>query len=494
MQSAPGHTPPPEPPTPGRRLKPWHTLWILLLLGWTVSAADRAVTGPTVTWMIDNGVGFLADAKDPHALGGLIGGLFFAGYMLTQFPGGYLGDRYGHRTLIVVSLVWAGIATLLTGFIGGIVAFIVVRVVTGLGEGAYFSNDRTLITAATPERDRSLGMGVVITGLALGITIATVFTPYFIGFGKLLLPDVEAWRMTFWILGAATLVVGLALARWFRAHLSLPILARATLHLAGYSAVSLALVMAVYLLGERAGLSGLWIALLEVALAIGLVLFALARKGEELGPVLKNRDLFLIYLANIAILWNLWFFGFWSVSIVAGAAHSSFMNAALTAGFNAGAGILGFPAGGLLSDHAVRRGWGRKSMMLSFTAVQAVLTVAFAWYITVAAKPSLLVMGLLLFTASLFFNALQPIGHALTADIARPELRGSAFGMENLIGEMGAVLSPAIGGVLRDRTGDWTAAVWLDAAIVIAGLCLLIPVRAERGSAVAAGSHPTLTA
>jgi transposase-like protein len=35
--------------------------------------------------------------------------------------------------------------------------------------------------------------------------------------------------------------------------------------------------------------------------------------------------------------------------------------------------------------------------------------------------------------------------------------------------------------------------VWLDAAIVIAGLCLLIPVRAKRGSAVAAGSHATLT-
>lgn len=57
--------------------------------------------------------------------------------MLTQFPGGYLGDRYGHRTLIVVSLLWAGVCTLLTGFLGGLIAFIVVRVATGLGEGAF---------------------------------------------------------------------------------------------------------------------------------------------------------------------------------------------------------------------------------------------------------------------------------------------------------------------------------------------------------------------
>lgn len=460
-----------------RGWRSWHTLWVLLLLGWTVSAADRAVTGPVVTWMIDNGVGFLADAENPHALGGLVGGLFFAGYMLTQFPGGYLGDRYGHRTLIVVSLLWAGVATMLTGFVGGLLAFIVVRVVTGLGEGAFYSNDRTLITATTPERDRSLAMGVVITGLSLGITAAILLTPELVELGKLFLEDVEAWRMVFWVLGLATLVVALVVAWWFRAHLTLGRLGRATLHLSAYAGVSLALVMGVYWLGTSAGLSELWVALLEVALAVGLVLFALARKGTEIGPVLKNRDLFLLYICNIAILWNLWFFSFWSVSIVAGAANSSFMSAALTAGFNAGAGILGFPAGGWLSDHGLRRGWGRKPMMLTFTGIQAVLTVAFAWYLSAADKPSLWVMGVLLFTASLFFNALQPVGHALTAELAPAHLRGSAFGLENLIGETGAVLSPAISGVLRDSTGSWAAAVWMDAAIVVAGFCVLTQVR-----------------
>ncbi|NGO70362.1 MFS transporter [Streptomyces boncukensis] len=489
MASAPRDAPPGVPARPPGRWRPWHTLWLLLLLGWTVSAADRAVTGPVVTWMIDNGVGFLAEADRPHALGGLIGGLFFAGYMLTQFPGGYLGDRYGHRTLLVISLFWAGVATLLTGFTGGLVAFIAVRVVTGLGEGAFYSNDRTLITAVTPERHRSLGMGVVITGLSIGITLALVLTPHFIDVGKALLPDIEAWRMAFWILGAATLLVAAVLTVWFRAHLRLTVLCRAALHLGAYAAAALALVMAVYAVGDWAELSELWIALLEVALAVGLVLFALRRKGEELGPVLKNRDLFLLYLANIAILWNLWFFSFWSVSIVAGAAHSSFMNSALTAGFNAGAGILGFPVGGWLSDHGIRRGWGRKQMMLAFTGAQAVLTIAFAWYLAAAAAPSLWAMGALLFSASVFFNALQPVGHALTAELAPPGMRGSAFGMENLIGETGAVLSPAVSGVLRDGTGAWHAAVWLDAGLVVAGLLVLSRIRSP-GAAPAPGGTP----
>src|SRR3954447_20554246 len=328
----------------------YRTLWIFLLLGWTVSAADRALTGPVVTWMIDNKVGFLESSSNPHALGGLIGGLFFAGYMLTQFPGGWLGDRYGHRTIITISLIWAGLATMLSGVITGLVAFIAVRVFTGLGEGAFYSNDRSLIAEKTPRPKRSLGMGVVITGLSLGITIAIVFAPDMIDFGTSVFQKSDAWRMPFLILGACTLIVGIAVATYFRRQEpGLPYV-RATLHMLAYAAIGLAAVMAVYFVGDAAGLSDLWIAVLEVALALSLVIIVFARRSTDLRPVLHNRDLWLINLAFIAVLWNLWFFSFWSVSIVADAAHSSFGKSALIAAFNAGAGILGFPTGGWLSD------------------------------------------------------------------------------------------------------------------------------------------------
>src|SRR3954449_207079 len=184
----------------------YRTLWIFLLLGWTVSAADRALTGPVVTWMIDNKVGFLQSAENPHALGGLIGGLFFAGYMLTQWPGGCLGDRYGHRTIITISLIWAGIATLLSGILAGLVLFIGIRVLTGLGEGAFYSNDRSLIAEKTPVEKRSLGMGVVITGLAIGITAAILLTPHLIDLGASVFSAEGAWRMAFFVMGAGTLV------------------------------------------------------------------------------------------------------------------------------------------------------------------------------------------------------------------------------------------------------------------------------------------------
>ena len=464
----------------------YRTLWVFLLLGWTVSAADRALTGPVVTWMIENDVAFLKAAENPYALGGLIGGLFFAGYMLTQFPGGYLGDKYGHRTIIVVSLVWAGIATMLSGFITGLVAFIAVRVVTGLGEGAFYSNDRSLIAEQTPHEKRSLGMGVVITGLAFGITIATVFAPNMIAFGGDVFASDEAWRMPFLLLGAATLVVGFSCAAYFRRQQSgLPYL-RGTLHLMAFSAVGLAAVMAVYFIGDAAGLSDLWIAVLEVCLALTLVGFVFTRRNTDVGVVLKSRDLVLINIAFIAVLWNLWFFSFWSVSIVADAAGSSFGRSAMIAAFNAGAGILGFPVGGWLSDVAVRAGLGRKPLLIGFTSVQFVLTLIFG-FVVAAGSANVWVMAALLFTASTFFNAMQPIAHAMIADIAAPEHHGAAFGMNNLIGEIGAVLSPAISGALRDATGGWSTAIFVDAALIGGAVLLFLFVREAARSDVLGG-------
>src|SRR3954469_5519017 len=131
--------------TTGRLTGRYTTLWTVLLCGWVVSYADRTLTGPAVAWMIQNKAGFIGDASNPAALGGLVGSMFFAGYMLTQYPGGRLGDRFGHRELVIVSLLWAAVMTAVSGLIVGLVAFVAARVLTGLGEGVFYSNDRTLI-------------------------------------------------------------------------------------------------------------------------------------------------------------------------------------------------------------------------------------------------------------------------------------------------------------------------------------------------------------
>jgi ACS family D-galactonate transporter-like MFS transporter len=465
----------------GRAYPAYRTLWIWLLLGWIVSYADRTVTGPVVSYMIENDVALLRGVENQFALGGLIGSMFFAGYMLTQFPGGYLGDRFGHRTIIVISIVWAAAATLISGVMTALLGFVALRVITGLGEGTFYSNDRSVIAKQTPPGQLSLGMGVVITGLSIGLTVATLFTLPLIHLGRPIFGAEGAWRMPFFVLGAITLVVGFGMHRFFRSQRGefefRSAYGPAFKGLSGYTVVLFLAVMIVYYVSVELGFPEWGTALLVAALALGLIAFVFGNKGGEVGPVLYNRDLMLIYLAFIAILWHLWFFGFWAVSITSEAAGgASLLRGALTAAFYAGAGILGFPLGGWLADRAKQRGWGRKAMLAAFMLILGLMTIGFGFYI-MGGGSSLLVMGALLFVSSLFFFALQPVAHALAADLTLPAYMGAMFGMMNLIGEIGAVLSPAVSGVLRDATGGWSAAVMVDGAIVLVAFVLLLFVR-----------------
>jgi MFS transporter, ACS family, D-galactonate transporter len=476
-------------PYPGYR-----TLWIWLLLGWAASGVDRTITGPVMSYIIDNEVPIIQGVENPFAVGGLVGSLLFAGYMLMQFPGGYVGDRLGHRTVIVISIIWAGVATILSGLMTALIGLVAMRVITGLGAGLFYSNDRSVITHQTPFEKRSFGMGIVITGLAVGITLAFLLAGPLISLGASVFGAEGAWRMPFIVLGAAAIAVGFGMSRFFKGqggeHQFRPAYPAALMELGKYSAVFFLAVIVVYFVATRAGLPEWVVALLELSLALLLVGFIFARLSGQVSPVLYNRDLLLIYISAIAILWNLWFFGFWSVSIISDASGgASFLRAALTAVFFGLAGIIGFPAGGWLADHAKRKGWGRKLMLVSFTLIQGLLTLVFGLYIMNGGE-SLLVMGSLIFAASLFFNALQPMSQALTADIVpNAALLGAAFGLWNLIGEMGAVLSPAISGVLRDATGNWNAAVLLDAGIILTSFVLLLFVRESKEAATPPEAH-----
>ena len=258
--------------------------------------------------------------------------------------------------------MWAGIATLLSGVVTGLVLFIAIRVLTGLGEGAFYSNDRSLIAEKTPIEKRSLGMGVVITGLAFGITIATVFAPNMIELGGKVFGADQAWRMPFFIARQPRRCSSAPGSRsYFRGQeRGLPY-ARAALHLGAYAAGGLAAVMAVYFVGDAAGLSDICDRRPR------------GRAGRSAGPSASSRARAASSARCCARATSCSSTSPSSPccgtcgssrsgrsSIVADAAHSSFGRSALIAAFNAGAGIIGFPVGGWLSDVAVRRGIGRK--------------------------------------------------------------------------------------------------------------------------------------
>jgi MFS family permease len=453
--------------------QPYHRVWLMLFLGWFISYVDRTITGPIVTWMIDHNVAFLASTENPHALGGLLGSLFFAGYMLTQFPGGYFGDKYGYRNMVLISIFWAGITTLLTGLFNGLLMFVSLRILTGLGEGIFYSNDRSLIARVTPLEKIGLGMGIVISGLTAGLTVALIGTPYLIESFHGILGN-DAWKAPFLVLGVLTILIGLIMKKYLT---KIPNESHAThiktalFHIGRYSLFFLIIILAVYYVTHFLHLSESIVAVIFTGLAL-LFIGYIYKSKQEVRPILKNRNLVLLYLSAIPILWHLWFYGFWSVSIVKEFGGGSLLSAALVASFNAIAGLIGFPLGGAISDRVAHKANGRKKVLIWLTASLTITIFAFALYV-MNGNQNLVVMSIILFVSGLLFFAVQSVQHALTAEIATEAYRGSAFGMWNLIAEIGALLSPVISGVLRDSTGSWGAPLLLDGALI--GIsCLLI--------------------
>jgi ACS family glucarate transporter-like MFS transporter len=115
---------------------------------------------------------------------GLIFSAFLWGYGLFQIPWGYVCDRIGPRRTLTVSMlcfaIGAGAMVLApkiasaTG-ISALVAFRLIRFITGIGEAAVSSNVTRVIASWTSVRDRGFASGLQVCGLGLGGTLTPVF-------------------------------------------------------------------------------------------------------------------------------------------------------------------------------------------------------------------------------------------------------------------------------------------------------------------------------
>ncbi len=463
----------------------YHTVWLIFFLAWTVSYTDRALMTPIVAWMIANKVSFFGNVTNAYTLGGLIGGLFFAGYMLVQLPAGILGDKYGNKVMVVICIAWAGLATLLTGFAGSLLTFVAFRVFTGLGEGALYSNDRPIIAAATPPHMIGRGMGIAITGVSVGTAISLFTGAATVEWAAKIWGNEIAWRVPFFIWVIPTLLIALLLYVFIKDSPPIkyaeileikPNYPKAVVDLTRYAAVFLIIVMVIYYLSMSMGLSNLSIALIETGAAVALIAFMFVRQGDKVKEIMINRNLWCLNITGIAILWSMWFYGFWSPSLIKEVAHTSFMVSILTALFNAGAGFIGYPLGGWVSDIAVSKGWSRKPVLFCFTTLHAITVFVF-WAYLVGGGKSPFIMGPLLFISGLGLFGMQPICHAMVSEYAPADKRSTAFGAWNLIGEIGAVLSPVVAGALRDTYGGWTQPVLLDGVVVIIALIAILTLK-----------------
>jgi ACS family sodium-dependent inorganic phosphate cotransporter len=131
---------------------------------------------------------------------------FYFGYMVTQFLGGWLADRYGGKVILAIGVIWWSIFTILTPPAAalGIAILIATRVLMGMGEGVTFPSFYALYGKWIPTRERARAMALTNSGIPIGQVAALVVAP--------MIAIAWGWEYIFYIFGA---VGGIWYALWY---------------------------------------------------------------------------------------------------------------------------------------------------------------------------------------------------------------------------------------------------------------------------------------
>ena len=105
------------------------------------------------------------------AVGIAVGSLFVGAVLLRPYVG-RLGDRIGRRILIIGGALVVAVSTALSGLVAALPFLVAVRLVTGLGEAAFFVGAATMVTDLAPAARRGEAVSywsvAIYGGLAAG--------------------------------------------------------------------------------------------------------------------------------------------------------------------------------------------------------------------------------------------------------------------------------------------------------------------------------------
>lgn len=120
---------------------------------------------------------------------GLYMSLFFAGYCITQLPGGVMADKLQPKWILIISTVFGGICTWLMSVVSTYELGLIVRLVGGLFSGVIMSSCSKVVIANFEPKQRAQAMGILLASPPIGILLANQIAPHLLeSFG---------WRQTF---------------------------------------------------------------------------------------------------------------------------------------------------------------------------------------------------------------------------------------------------------------------------------------------------------
>jgi MFS family permease len=380
------------------------TLVALLTLALFINYVDRgnlATSAPMIKDQLH---------LDEEQIGYLISAFYWT-YVVAMIPVGWATERFGaHRVLAIGATLWS-VATLFTGFAGGITMLLGMRLLLGLAESAIFPASSALLATYVPREGLGKANGTISFGYLVGPAIGT-----FIG-GMLMAR--YGWRAVFIGFGAASF---LWLIPWLRfSARTAPVEASAPTEVPAVSPTYRQILRQ----------PGLW--------------------GASLGHFAGNFTWYFILSFMPLYLVDVRHLSTESMAGVLGAAY--FINAVCAV-------IAGWYA-----DRWIRRGGSPTLIYKLLMNVCAVVSVA-AMLGMVLLPAAYSIPCLVVYEIFLGFSSPGTFG--IGQIMAGPTATGRWIGVQNFCGNLAGIIAPALTGWLVHTTGNY------NIAFTIAGLVSLI--------------------
>jgi ACS family D-galactonate transporter-like MFS transporter len=403
-------------------------IMVLLFITVVINYLDRSnlsIAAPALTAEL---------GLDPAHVG-LVFSAFGWTYAAMQIPGGWLVDRVPPRILYSVALLLWSIATVALGFVGSFVALFVLRMAVGALEAPAYPINSRVVTTWFPERERATAIGFYTSGQFVGLAFLTPILAW--------LQLAYGWHMVFVITGVIGIVWALA---WY-------VLYREPKDFRGANAAEVALIR------EGGGLVD--------------IERKPKRRGIDVGDlkiVLTQRKLWGIYIGQFCLNSTLWFFLTWFPTYLVKYRGMDFIKSGWLAGVPFLAAFVGVLCSGLFSDWLIRRGatvgLARKLPIIAGLLISTCIIGA-NWF---DSTPMVIACLALAF----FGNGLASITWSLVSTLAPARLLGLTGGMFNFIGNLSAIVTPVVIGLLATGDSFAPAITYVAATALVGALCYVL--------------------
>ncbi len=365
---------------------------------------------------------------------GLVIGAFVLAYGIFEIPTGALGDRQGQRRVLTRIVLWWSAFTALTGAATTLSFLLATRFLFGVGEAGAYPNISGVIARWFPITERARTQGFVWAASRLGGALSPLIVVPLQAF--------LGWRAAFLILG----LIGCGWVICWRIRFR-----DTPSEQPGITAFELAEIGA-----GRPAVSG--------------------HSAIPWAPLLKSRQLWLIFTMYWCYAWGSWFFFGWFPVYLTQSAGFSEDEMGLVSALPFALGAAGNVAGGFLSDKLVKRfgvKTGRRAMGCASLAVSAAMLVAVT---RAESKAAIIVLSALGFGVA---DLMLPSAWAVCLDTGR-NYAGAVTGFMNTAGQFGGFVCSVLFGFVVQATGSYNLPLALVAAMVLLSAALFSRIDASR--------------